>query len=137
MKRENKKVKKDNLIEITGNRTELEELLNKELKVEGFVTNTIGFVGGKRLVTEVRIPGTNYFIKHLWFQTERIGKLKHGYQNLEVKVVKYKDYVSGENKYGLKYIGKKGRVPYSNKIKIPKWKKDDWTKETKRSEEDK
>ena len=125
MKREKKKIKKSNLVEITGNRHELKELLDEELKVEAFVTNTLGFVGGRRLVTEVRIPGTNYFIKHLWFKSDRIGKLNHGYQNLEVRVVKYKDQVSGDNKYGLKYIGKRGIIHYSNKIKKPKWRKDE------------
>ncbi len=122
MKRENRKVN-HNLEEVTGNREELADYVNQELYVEGFVTNTFGYMDTKRLVTEVKID--NFFIKHVWFKNENIGNLKHGYQKLKVKVTKYKDQVTQEIKYGLKYIDKKGKKYQSTFLVKPKWMKDD------------
>jgi len=124
-KKENKKINKNKLKEIVGTRVELAPFVEQTLEVECFVTNTIGYQGEKRLVTEVKIPGTDYFIKHVWFKYENIGKLKHGYQKLKVKVTKYKDYINNQEKYGLKYMGKKGKVFIDTKIRKPKWMKDD------------
>lgn len=121
-KKENKKINKTDLIEITGARTELQPYLKSELNCSCFVTNTIGYQGEKRLVTEVKIPGTKFFIKHVWFKYENIGKLKHGYQKLRVKVTEYKDHITQETKYGLQYIGDKGKVFKNNNLIIPKWK---------------
>ena len=121
-KRENKKVIKNNLNEVTGNREELEDYLNEELEVEAFVTNTYGYNNNKRLVNEIKID--NLYIKHLWFKTENIGKLEHGYQKLKVKVIKYKNYSTDEDKYGLRYIDKKGKLYQDSFLRKPKWMKD-------------
>lgn len=121
-KKENKKINKTNLTEIVGTRIELVPYLGSVIEVECFVTNTLGYRGEKRLVTEVKIPNTNYFIKHVWFKYENIGKLNHGYQKIKVKVSEYKDHITNEQKYGLKYSGTKGKVFSDTKMKIPKWK---------------
>ncbi len=124
MKRENRTIKKDNLIEITGNRTELKQFEGTVLNAHCFITNTNGYMGDKRLVTELRIPGTNYFVKHLWLKAHKIGNLPHGYTKLELKVVSYLDQVTLEEKFGFKYVGKKGKVHEDTSMKIPKWKRE-------------
>ena len=53
-KRENKKVNKTNLIEVTGNREELAQYLGETFKVEALVTNTYGYLREKRLITELK-----------------------------------------------------------------------------------
>ncbi len=122
MKRENRKIDKRKMTEITGNRPELEEFMGKDITVECFVTNTIGYRGGRRLVTEVKIG--DLFIKHLWFKYDKIGKLPHGYQKLEVEITKYEDQVTHQVKYGMKYTGDKGKVHQNTNMKIPQWKLD-------------
>ena len=128
-KRENKKIDKSNLIEVQGDRKELAEYKDQELIVEGFVTNTIGFDGTKRLVDSVKIG--KYYIKHVWMKMENIGKLKHGYQKLKVKVVEYKNRYTGDSKYGLMYIGDKGKMYIDNTLKRTKWDKIPVTKHDK------
>ncbi len=120
MKKENRKLAR-NLPEVTGDRTELKPYLGEELNVSCFVTNTTKYQGQKRLVTEIKIHGM--FIKHAWMKTSNIGKLEHGYQKLKVKVVKYVDQVTHGAKYGLKYIGKEGKVYQNDKMVKPKWMK--------------
>jgi hypothetical protein len=120
-KRENKKIDKTNLIEVTGNREELKNLKDKELTVEAFVTNTIGYGGTKRLVDSVKIG--KYYIKHVWLKMENIGKLTHGYQKLKVKVTEYINPYTNEPKYSLQYIGKKGKMYKDDKLKRIKWDK--------------
>jgi len=120
-KRENKKIDKSNLIEITGNREELKEFKDKELTVEGFVTNTIGYSGTKRLVDSVKFG--KYYIKHVWLKMENIGKLEHGYQKLKVKVTEYIDPYTNKEKYSLKYVGVKGKMHFQEKTKKIKWDK--------------
>jgi hypothetical protein len=124
MKRENRRIKKDNLKEITGNRTELKEFVGKTIECEVFVTNTTGYQGNKRLVTEVKIPGTNYFVKHIWLKKIKIGKLKHGYTKLRLKVIEYKDQITKESKYGFRYTGTEGNMKINTDMVIPKWKQE-------------
>lgn len=119
MKRENRKINKENLTEVTGNRIELSKYLGEKLKVHCFVTNTNGFLGDKRLINEVYVK--DLYINHLWLKTENIGNLSHGYQDLEVKVIHYTDKITNEDKYGLKYLGKEGRIKRNNKLIKPKW----------------
>lgn len=123
MKRENKKVDKSNFIEVVGNRLELAEYLGQTFTVEGFITNTNGYLGGKRLVNEVYLKGL--YIKHIWMKSENIGNLEHGYQKIKVKVTKYTDYSTKDTKYGLKYIGEKGKQYINNTLVKPKWMKND------------
>ena len=127
MKRENKKINKELLIEVTGSRQELKEYLGEQFKAEAFVTNTIGYVGQKRLITEIKIKTLTetYFINHAWFNIEDIGNLKHGYQILAMEVIEYKDQITNESKYGLKYVGLKGKKYIDNTMIKPKWKNDD------------
>lgn len=119
MKKENKKIDKSNLIEVIGPRIELKKYLGVVFYAPAFVTNSYGFTGDKRLVTEIKIE--EYFINHAWFKTANIGKLNHGYQTLEVKVVKYKDQISNIDKYGLKYVGTAGKMFQNNELIKPKW----------------
>lgn len=121
MKRENRKINKDNLVEVTGNRDELAVFLGQELTVEGFVTNTYGYLGDKRLVTEIKIE--NFFIKHAWLKSNNIGNLGHGYQKLKVEVIEYQDFTTQEIKYGLRYKGTKGKKYVNDKLIKPKWMK--------------
>ena len=123
MKRENKKVDKSNFIEVVGNRLELAEYLGQTFTVEGFITNTNGYLGGKRLVNEVYLKGL--YIKHIWMKSENIGNLEHGYQKIKVKVTKYTYYSTKDTKYGLKYIGEKGKQYINNTLVKPKWMKND------------
>ena len=124
MKRENKKVNKENLVEIKGLRTELEPYTGKVIQVEAFITNTYRDTETKRLVNSVRILGTPYYINHAWMRTDRIGAAPHGYRKFKVKVVKYEGLITHEDKYGIiaaeQNLGKK----QSNKMVIPKWKRD-------------
>ena len=119
MKKENKKIDKSNLTEVIGPRVELEKYLGCTFKAPVFITNTYGYTGEKRLVTEIKIE--EYFINHAWFKTANIGMLQHGYQNIEVKIVKYKDHINDTDKYGLKYVGKKGKVYQNTSLVKPKW----------------
>ena len=124
MKRENKSINKDDLIEIQGTREELRALLGQKMTVEGFVTNSVGYSNTKRLVTEIRIG--EWYIKHAWFRTNKIGDLPHGYQKLKVQVTEYKNQENGEIKYGLRYIGEKGKPKnQNNKLIKPKWMEDE------------
>ena len=127
MKRENKVVHKSNLIEITGSRIELEPYLGQTLECEVFVTNSLGYLGEKRLITEIRIPNTNFYVKHLWVKQYNlpINKVNHGYQKIKLKVINYKDVETGDVKYGVKYAGAKLRKPAEAKMVIPKWKIDE------------
>jgi len=127
MKRENKKIDKKNLVEVTGKREQLKDYLGEEFKVEAFVTNSIGYVGRKRLITEIKIktPIETFFINHVWFDVKDVGNLKHGYQVLSVKVIEYKDQINNESKYALKYIGLNGKKYIDNTMIKPKWKKDE------------
>ncbi len=118
MKRENRKLN-HHLKEVTGLRTELKDYLGDELRVNVFVTNTLGYKGNKRLIQEVYI--NDLYLKHIWLKTENVGNLQHGYQTLKVKVVDYKDQVTNEVKYGLLYIGTKGKQYTDNTLKKPKW----------------
>lgn len=120
MKRENKKVNKELLVEVTGARVELKEYVGEQFKVEGFVTNTLGYRGGKRLVSEIYL--NNLYLKHCWFSAADIDRLEHGYQLLEVEVIKYQDFITKEFKYGLKYVGAAGKkFPNKEVLKKPKW----------------
>ncbi len=123
MKRENRKVIKINLTEVTGVRNELKEYVGQKFKVKGFVTNTLGYRGGKRLISEVYLD--NLYLKHCWMDVNDVGKLNHGYQILEVEVIQYQDFISKEYKYSLKYIGEKGKKFIEENIKKPKWMKED------------
>ena len=139
MKRENKKVKKSNLVEITGNRIELEEFLGQTLECEVFVTNSLGYCDDKRLITEVRIPGTNYYVRHLWVKEWNVplNKVPHGYTKLPLKVVDYWDSTTEEVKYGVKYAGEKLRKPKEAKMVMPAWKKDQLEAEKLKKESEK
>ncbi len=119
MKRENKSINKNKLTEVTGSRSELKQYIGEDLDVDAFVTNTLGYMDQKRLVTEVRIG--DYFINHVWFKTEKIGDLKHGYQKLQVRVTEYMDQTTNESKYGLKYTGTKGNKYQNTFLVKPKW----------------
>ncbi len=121
MKKENKKIDKTNLTEVIGSRIELKKYLGETFQAPVFITNTYAYTGEKRLVTEIKIK--EYFINHAWFKTANIGKLTHGYQNMEVKVVKYKDHITDDDKYGLKYVGKKGKQFQNTGLVKPKWMK--------------
>jgi len=122
-KRENKSVKKDDLVEIVGTREELKPFLNTVIEAEVFVTNTTAYTGEKRLITEVRIPNTNFYIKHLWVKEYNLPlkEVSHGYQKLKLKVVKYTD-TDDNIKYGVKIANEK-KKPQAPLIK-PKWMKD-------------
>jgi len=122
MKRENKTINKGRLQEITGNREELKGFVGEVFECDAFVTNTNGYQGDKRLVTEVKIPGTNYFLKHIWLKRQKIGALPHGYTKLRLMVVGYVDHATNENKYGFKYMGYDGELKIDTKMKIPQWK---------------
>ncbi|MCD6435245.1 MAG: hypothetical protein J7L15_02475 [Clostridiales bacterium] len=121
MKRENRKINKSNLTEVSGNRTELKPYLGDTFEVDCFVTNTNGYLGDKRLINEVYLK--DLYIKHIWMKSENVGNLDHGYQKLKVKVTKYTDYSSKEVKYGLRYIGKNGKKFINSKLVIPTWMK--------------
>ena len=126
-KRENKKVNKDHLQEITGNRNELEPLLGETLECEVFVTNSLGYLGDKRLLTEIRIPESNWFIKHLWVKEYNLplDKVQHGYRKVKLKVISYKDQKSDDVKYGVKIADEKLKPKAKEaKMVIPKWKLD-------------
>ena len=123
MKKENKKINRDNLLEVQGSRAELEKYLGQEFEVNAFITNTYGYLDQKRLVTEIEVK--EFFINHAWFRTEKIGNLKHGYQKLRVEVTKYKDQQTKEYKYGLKYTGAKGKKRVNNTLIRPKWMSDE------------
>ncbi len=125
-KRENRKVNKGNLVEVTGNRTELESFLGQTLECEVFITNSLGYCNEKRLITEVRIPNTKYYIKHLWLKEWNVplNKVKHGYGKLSLKVVDYWDSETGDVKYGVQYAGEAMRQPKEAKMQIPAWKKE-------------
>lgn len=123
MKRENKKIDKSKLTEVVGNRDELKSYVGEVCFVDCFVTNTNGYLGGKRLVNEVYLD--DLYIKHIWMKSENIGNLEHGYQKLKVKVIEYKDYSTNETKYGLKYVGTKGKKFVDNSLKKPKWMTDE------------
>ena len=124
MKRENRTINKNNLTEIKGTRQELKDMLGEKLTVEGFVTNSIGYSSTKRLVTEIRIK--DWYINHAWFKTNKIGNLPHGYQRLRVQVTEYINQETGDIKYGLRYIGEKGKPKnQNNKLIKPKWMEDE------------
>ncbi len=125
-KKENKKVNKDNLVEITGNRHQLKDFVGEVLEVQCYVTNSYGFQYSKRLVTEVRIPNTNLYIKHLWMKRENVAKLQHGYQNLKVKIVEYNNHKFDEDennytKYGIVYEGEEGKIYVDKKMYKKHW----------------
>jgi len=124
-KKENLKIKKDKFTEINGNREELEPLLGEVIECNVFVTNTIKYNGLKRLITEVKIPGTNFYISHLWVQEYKVplNKVFHGYKAIKFKVIKYKDIVKGDTKYGLNVKDDRIKVPKAV-IKKPKWMKE-------------
>ncbi len=119
MRRENKKVKKDNLIEVTGNREQLKRYKGETVKAEVFMTNTLGYQEKKRLAQQVKIG--DLYISHCWFRTENVGKLPHGYQKIKVKIIEYQDQETKEIKYGLKYQGEKGKMYQNNELIKPKW----------------
>ena len=126
-KKENKKVDKTDLIEITGDRTELEPFVGQVLDCDVFLTNSTGYLGDKRLITEVRIPKTPYFIRHLWVKSINcpVETVPHGYQKIKLKVITYNDQTNGHTKYGVKIADdsiKAKRDPNANKMVIPKWK---------------
>ena len=123
MKRENKQADKTGYIEVTGNRTELQKYLGQEFDVEAFVTNTYGYLGGKRLITEIKVK--EFYINHAWFKTENVGNLKHGYQKLPIKITSYKDHIKNDIKYGLQYIGTKGKKYMNTALIKPKWMDDE------------
>jgi len=124
MKRENKKINKENLVEITGPRTELKPFVGKVIDVEAFITNTYRDTETKRLVNGVRILGTDFYIKHAWMRTERIGAAPHGYRKFRVKVTAYLDLQTGETKYGIIAAEQGLGKVQSNKMVIPRWKQE-------------
>ena len=125
-KKENKKVDKTNLIEIRGSRSELKEFLGKEIWVEGFITNTYGWDDTRRLLNSVRILGTPYYITHVWVRRENLAKARHGFAKLKAKIISYKDHITGADKYGIKITDERfrGKHHRDNKVKKPKWKKE-------------
>jgi len=126
-KRENKQVNKQNLQEITGERTELEPYLGQTINCEVFVTNSTGYLGDKRLLTEIRIPKTNYYIKHLWVKEYNmpLNQVQHGYKKVDLKVIKYQDQITGHTKYGVKIAKElKQKVQKDPGMVIPKWKQE-------------
>ena len=125
-KKENKKINKKNLVEITGQRLELEPFKGKVLDCYVFVTNTTAYNGNKRLVTEVRIPETNYYINHLWVQEFNLplDQVAHGYQDLKLKVIEYSNINTGDAKYGVQIAEKNKYKIREEKIVIPKWKQE-------------
>ena len=125
-KKENQTINKDNLIEIIGNRTELEPYVGEVMKCPLFVTNSLGYNGNKRLLTEIRIPGTNYYIKHLWISEHNlpIDKIQHGYRKVDLKVIEYKNQITDDVKYGVKIAMELPFVQKEEKMIIPKWKQE-------------
>ena len=124
-KRENKKVNKENLIEITGTREQLALFEGKVVEVEAYITNTYGYTKSKRLLNEVRILGSNFYIKHAWVKAENLAKAEHGYKKLKVEVIPYTDKVTNETKYGVKIVDTKYKDTKPNKLVIPKWKQEE------------
>jgi len=124
-KRENKRIDKHKLTEIDGNREELKPYVGQIINCEVFVTNSLGYQGDKRLLTEVRIPGTQYFVRHLWVKEYNlpVDKIQHGYQKVKLKVISYDDQVTGDKKYGVKIADEKIKAKRPKaKMVIPKWK---------------
>jgi len=124
-KRENRSVNRSNLTEIVGKRDELIPFLGEIINCEVFVTNSLGYQGDKRLLTEVRIPKTNFYIRHLWVKEYNlpIDKIQHGYQKVKLKVISYDDQVTGDKKYGVKIADEKVKAKRPKaKMVIPKWK---------------
>jgi len=124
-KRENKQVNKKNLTEIVGTRKELEPYLGQTINCEVFVTNSTGYLGEKRLLTEIRIPKTTFYIKHLWVKEYNlpIDQVQHGYRKVELKVIKYREQITGDTKYGVKIARElKKKVQKEPGMIIPKWK---------------
>ena len=122
-KRENKTIKKTNLVEVVGSREELKPFLNKTLNCEVFVTNSLGYLGEKRLLTEIRIPETDFYIKHLWVKEYNlpIKNIPHGYRKINLKVIQYSDKITQEIKYGVRIANPK-KQPQNKMIK-PRWMK--------------
>ena len=125
MKRENRKINKDNLHEIVGAREELKAYLGEVLECQCFVTNSVGFMGDKRLITEIRIPDTNLFVKHAWVKERNLplNVFPHGYSLVKFKVIKYTNHYDNTKKYGIQIAEKLHRAPRNNKTSKPKWKK--------------
>ena len=128
-KKENLKVKKSGLQEIVGPRSELEPYVGETLECMVFVTNSLGYLGDKRLITEIRIPKTKLYIKHLWVKSVNcpIDQVPHGYQKIKLKVIQYTDQRSGDTKYGVKIADpkiKSQRNPETQKMVIPEWKRE-------------
>jgi len=127
-KRENKSVNRSKLKEIVGTRDELIPFLGEIINCEVFVTNSLGYQGDKRLLTEVRIPKTDFYIKHLWVKEYNlpVDKIQHGYQKVKLKVISYNDQVTGVMKYGVKIADEKIKAKRPKaKMVIPKWKREE------------
>jgi len=110
-KKENKKIDKTKLYEVENNRIELKKYLNKTVKAQAFVTNTYGYEGSKRLLNSIILPynkeGTDkkLYIKHAWALAETVKDIPHGYTNVIVHVIKYKNLIDNTDKYGIEIIG--------------------------------
>jgi len=107
-KKENKPIKKDNLLEIVDNREELKDYVNQEFIAYGFITNTYGYEGTKRLINSIILPikknNKKLYIKHAWTKTEKTKNIPHGYHHFKVKIKQYKDLYNNKSKYGIVFI---------------------------------
>ena len=115
MKKENRKLNKKGITEITGSRDQLKEFMGRDLLCNCFVTNTEGYLGGKRLITEIKIPETDYMVKHVWVKSSNVSKLEHGYHNLNFKVTEYQDQVTHLIKYSLRFTDKRYYKTFNTK----------------------
>ena len=109
-KKENKKIDKSKYLEIKGNRSELKGYIGHSVIVEGFLTNTYGYGGLKRLVNSIVLPfkhnDKQLYINHAWIKTSKVSNVSHGYKKFKVKIVEYIDKYSTDNKkkYGIQLI---------------------------------
>jgi hypothetical protein len=107
-KKENKKIDKSKFIEIKGKRSELKGYLGHNVIVEGFLTNTYGYGGLKRLVNSIVLPikkdDKNLYINHVWIKSSKVSNIQHGYKRFKAKIIEYLDKYTNETKYGLKFI---------------------------------
>ena len=141
-KKENKKINRDNLTEITGNREQLKDLLGETFLAKCYITNSIAYFNTKRLVTEIQLPikdstDKTYYIKHVWCKMENIKLAPHGYDQLKMKVIRYINQETQETKYGLQCDDVRYKAYEDSSMKIPQWKLDQMENEEMKKESQK
>jgi hypothetical protein len=106
-KKENKKINKENLIEIYSPREELKDYVGEEYDVQGFLTNTYKY-NTRRLVNSIILPiikdNKKLYIKHAWINKDKVQNISHGYKKFRIKIKKYKDQITNKEKYGIEFI---------------------------------